>query len=615
MPPINRTLQIISIQHELAMNIGLDLKLENMLNTFMQRALHRLSLSSVMMYVFNQKDNSIDTLSSANDFQIHCYPKSENNQQDWLTDQAISYFARQQDSYLHIERQSSQYYFLQVPQFGVLILERRNQPIDEMIMAALLPLLSKLSASCRACQEHQSLIEEIDARKNAEKLLIQQSLLDPLTGLSNRKMFNMNLEAALINSEKSGMLGAIFIIDLDRFKVINDSLGHVIGDEVLRVISQRLLKCIREGDSLARIGGDEFVLLVVGLTPEHTSSMSRAEKVAEKVLTLMAEPIHVEKHVLNISTSIGINLFPVAEDRKLTTEQQSDLLVKNADLAMYKVKHANRNGFCFFSKELQSFSEKRTQIEKQLRTAITENEFEVHYQPLVAVDGQVLGVEALLRWSNLELGHISPVDFIPIAEESGLILEIGAWVIEQVCKFIHSMEVTAQVNAPKYISINVSPRQFVHHNFADNLICILNKYKVDSKRIRVEITEGVAIDNIELTVQKIQRLKEYGVVSMLDDFGSGYSSLSYLHQLPLQTIKIDRSFISNIDTSNNHRVIVDSIIDICEHFSLECVVEGVENSGEFNYLSTKKITAFQGYYFHRPMPEEKLIALLNQHDP
>ena len=611
MQTINRTLQIISIQHELAMNIGLDLQLESMLNAFMQRALNRLSLRAVVMYVFNQNGNPVDTLSGTEEHSFYCYPKTENKMQNWLADQATQFFALQQDTYLHIEQESHQYYFLHVPKFGVLILQRMHQPIDEMVMAALLPLLSKLSASCRACQEHQNLIEEIEARKNAESLLIRQSLLDSLTGLSNRKRFNIDLVKALSNNKNSRMLGAIFIIDLDRFKVINDSLGHGIGDEVLKVIGHRLLKYLSEGETLARTGGDEFVLLVTRLSTQRTSAMSRAQKIAEELSAIIAEPVQVEENLINISSSTGINLFPAEYDGELTTEQQRDLLVKNANLALYKVKHTNRNGFCFFSKELQSLSERKTKIEKQLRTAVVSNEFEVYYQPLVTKDGQILGGEALLRWSNADLGHISPADFIPIAEESGLILEIGSWVIEQVCAFIHLMEVSKQVNTPKYISVNVSPRQFTHHNFADRLISILSKYNVDSKRIRIEITEGVAIDNIDLTVQKIQRLKDHGVVCMLDDFGSGYSSLSYLHQLPLQTIKIDRSFISNIDTSKNHRVIVDSIIDICEHFSLECIVEGVETRGEFDYLATKNITSFQGYYFHRPMPKAQFLTLLN----
>ena len=377
---INRTLQIISIQHELAMNIGLDLQLESMLNIFMQRAINRLSLRSVVMYVFNQNNPYANTLEDTKEHLYYCYPKIENNKQNWLAEQAITFFSQQQDSYLHLEQASHHYYFLQVPQFGVLILERMSQPIDKMIMAALLPLLSKLSISCRSCQEHQSLIEEVEARKNAEQLLVRQSLRDPLTGLANRKMFNINLVNALSSSQRSGMFGAIFIIDLDRFKVINDSIGHGLGDDVLKIVSQRLLKYTREGDMLARIGGNEFVLLAVDLSSQHTSAIKKAQEIAENLSVLIAESIQVEEHSLNISNSTGINIFPVAQDCKLTIEQQSDLLVKNADLAMYKVKHANRNGFCFFSQELQLFSEKRTKIEKQLRTAITKNEFTIYYQ-------------------------------------------------------------------------------------------------------------------------------------------------------------------------------------------------------------------------------------------
>ena len=605
----DHALQLISIQHELAMSIGLDLQLDVMLNAFMQRAQQRLSLGAVMVIDLNQchlTESGKSHLESAS----YCYPQLKAEHKAWLIKQGEAFFSQQHTAHLHIEKQSSHYYFLDLPQFGVLILERKPQPIDEVILVALAPLLVKLAASCRACQEHQNLIKEIEARKRAEALLLSQSLLDPLTGLANRKKLNRNLLNALTDSLSSKMFGAIFIFDLDRFKVINNTLGHSVGDEVIKIVSQRLQACMRAGDTLARIGGDEFVLLVVDLSPDKDIAINKSEKIAEKLSTLITTPIHVEENVFSISNSTGVNLFPTEEDRELTTSQQRDSLIKNADFAMHSVKQAHRNGYSFYNKELQSFSERKTQIEKCLKVAIQNNEFAVHYQPLVAADGTMIGAEALLRWSNTELGRVGPDEFIPVAEESGLILDIGTWVIEQVCKLLRSVTDNDKSNELKYISVNVSPRQFIHHNFADNLLATVNQYNIDSKQIRIEVTEGVVIDNIDLTIQKMQELNKKGMVTMLDDFGSGYSSLSYLHQLPLQSIKIDRSFITDINQLDNNRVIVNSIIDICEHFSLECIVEGVETHGEFEYLATRNITAYQGYYFHKPMPEDKFIDLL-----
>ncbi|MEP1553213.1 MAG: bifunctional diguanylate cyclase/phosphodiesterase [Paraglaciecola sp.] len=604
----DRALQIISIQHELVMNIGLDLKLETMLNTFMQRTLQRLSLSSVMLMDFNQCELT-ETPKTHSDGNLYCYPQLISDYKLTLVEDAKRFYYQEEVAYSCISKQSCHYYFLKVPQFGVLILERYATEIDEVILAALEPLLIKLSASCKACQEHQNLIKEIEARKFAEELLIEQSMLDPLTNLANRKKFNLDLLKTLSSSFTTKNIGAIFLLDLDRFKVINNTLGHAVGDDVIKIVGKRLQECMRQGDTLARIGGDEFVLLVVELSVDYSIAIEKAKKIAKKLAALIAAPINVDGNIFSISASTGISMFPVEMDSVLSARQQVDVIVQNAEKAMNAVKQANRNGYSFYNKQLESSSERKTQIEKYLKTAIQNDEFEVYYQPLVAVDGKVLGAEALIRWSNQSLGRVGPDEFIPIAEESGLILDIGSWVLEQVCQILSSV---ASNDALKYISVNVSPRQFIHHNFADSLLSALNRYCINSRQIRVEVTEGVVIDNIDLTILKMKYLKDKGVVTMLDDFGSGYSSLSYLHQLPLQTIKIDRSFITDIDQTNKNHVIVDSIIDICEHFSLECIVEGVENSDEFAYLATKNITAYQGYYFHRPMPKYDFITLLEQ---
>ncbi|MEP2653436.1 MAG: bifunctional diguanylate cyclase/phosphodiesterase [Paraglaciecola sp.] len=604
----DRALQIISIQYELVMNIGLDQRLENMLSSFMQRTLQRLSLSMVMLVDFNQCELTDDPQGHT-EGTSYCFPQVDAAHGKWLISEAKLFYYRLAGDHYYIGKQLRHSYFLNVPQFGVLILERESTPLDEMILAALKPLLVKLSASCQACQEHQNLIKEVEARKLAETQLIEQSMIDPQSGLANRKKFNLSLLSALSSSINSKEIGAIFIFDLDRFKVINNTLGHEVGDEVINILGQRLQECMRPGDTLARIGGDEFALLVVDLSLDESIAFEKSQKIAKKLGKLISAPIKVGDNVFSISNSTGVNLFPLDVDSSLSMRQQADVIVKNADLAMNSVKQANRNGYNFYNKELQSYSQRKAQIENCLQTAIFNNEFEVYYQPLVAVDGKVLGAEALLRWSNQSLGRVGPDEFIPIAEESGLILDIGAWVLEQVCQILSSI---ASNEALKYISVNVSPRQFIHHNFANDLLGTLNKYGINSRQIRVEVTEGVVIDNIDLTIQKMRYLKDNGVVTMLDDFGSGYSSLSYLHQLPLQTIKIDKSFITDIEKTNRNHVIVDSIIDICEHFSLECIVEGVENCNEFEYLATKNITAYQGYYFHRPMPKYDFIALLEQ---
>lgn len=591
---MNKTLQIISIQHELSMNMGTDLDLHKMLNTFLQRAHNRLSLSSISVF-YNGAEKVVS------------FPMREDQNVQWLRAQILICAEKKQHTHQYLQQKGRHFYLLTVPKFGMLVLERAHQVIDNMILNSLLPLLPKLATSCQACIEHQNLLDEISGRIRAEQSLIAQSLLDPLTGIPNRKSFNLNLSKALEKALKDGKFGAIFFIDLDRFKLINDSLGHGVGDQVLKTIGQRFLTCTREGDTLARVGGDEFVLLALDLSHDRNVATDKAKHIAENLSKLLAKPIEVGGNTLTMSLSTGITLFPLIDHRTMTAEQQSTALVRSADLAMYRVKHSSRNGYSFFSQDLQSHSDKRTQIEKHLHSAIRNDEFEVYYQPLIDNKGQLTGAEALLRWNNKELGFVSPADFIPIAEESGMILEIGNWVLVQVCQLIQSWAERGGASFSGYISVNISPRQFLQQDFIDKTLTTLNTYGVNSEQIRIEITEGVTLGNIDLSVSKMQKLRAFGIYCMLDDFGSGYSSLSYLHRLPLKTIKIDQSFISNIDQSKDHQVIVEAIIDICEHFELECIVEGVEYKGEYQYLSSKKVTAFQGYYFHKPMNEQDFL--------
>jgi diguanylate cyclase (GGDEF)-like protein len=591
---MNKTLQIISIQHELSMNLGSDLDLHKMLNTFLKRAHNRLSLSSISVFYDGAE-------------KVVSFPMRQSQNQEWLRAQVLTGAMQEQHILQYLQHNDCHFYLLHVPHFGMLVLERTHQVIDKMVLNSLLPLLPKLATSCQACIEHQNLLDEIAGRIRAEQSLIAQSLLDPLTEIPNRKLFNVNLSKALKKAVKNGNFGAIFFIDLDRFKLINDSLGHIVGDQVLRTIGQRFLTCTRNGDTLARVGGDEFVLLALNLSHDRNVAADKAKHIAENLSKLIAKPIEIEGNTLTMSISTGITLFPLIDHKAMTTAQQSTALVRSADLAMYRVKHASRNGYSFFSQDLQSHSDKRTQIEKHLHAAIKNDEFEVYYQPLIDLNGQLAGTEALLRWNSQELGFVSPADFIPIAEESGMILEIGNWVLVQVCQLIQSWPERGGAIFPGYISVNISPRQFLQPDFVDKTLATLNTYGVNSEQIRIEITEGVTLGNIDLSVLKMQKLKAYGIHCMLDDFGSGYSSLSYLHKLPLKTIKIDRSFISNIDQSKDHQVIVEAIIDICEHFELECIVEGVEHQGEYQYLSSKKVTAFQGYYFHQPMNKQDFL--------
>lgn len=606
----NRTLQIVSIQHELAMNIGLDLELKKMLVAFLEKAQQRLSLSCA--YVFHESRDQHNAQQFDLQLSFISFPHKDPSLEalKQLEKKVTSYLNEPEGSYQQHTINHLLYYFLPIPLFGVLVLERKHKAIDNMILAAISPLLDRLGISCQACIEHQNLICEIQTRKAIEEQMEQQSLLDSLTKLPNRKMFIINVEKALANARRNARSGAVICINIDRFKTINNSLGHMMGDQVLKALSSRLLGVARKGDSLARIAGDEFMLLVTDLPQVESAAMTQVSTVIDKVINLASLSFDLDDNNLRLSLSMGITLFSNNKELSLAPEQESSLLMHNANSAMYRIKGHSRNGYCFFNKELQKQSDKRIQIEKNLKTAISAHEFELHYQPLVQKSGEIIGIEALLRWNNPELQSVGPDEFIPIAEESGLILEIGKWVIDEACRFIVELVKSGNGGALKYISINVSPKQFSQTCFVEETLAALEKYQVEPQWIRIEITEGMVIDDISSTIEKMDRLKEHGLYCMLDDFGSGYSSLSYLHQLPLKAVKIDRYFITDIDTNSKNQIIVDSIIDISENFSLDCIVEGLEREEEYQYLRDKNISAIQGYFFYKPMPGDRLLAIL-----
>lgn len=606
----NRTLQIVSIQHELAMNIGLDLELKKMLVAFLEKAQQRLSLSCAYVFYESREQH----YSQQFDLQLSfiSFPHKDNSLEllAHLEKKVARYLDEPEGSYQQQSINDLLYYFFPIPLFGVLVLERKHKAIDSMILSAISPLLNRLGISCQACIEHQNLIFEIQARKDIEEQMEKQSLLDSLTKLPNRAMFSINVEKALANARRNAKSGAVICINIDRFKTINNSLGHLMGDRVLKALSSRLLEVVRQGDSLARIAGDEFMLLVTDLPQVESIAMTQVSAVIDKVTHLASLSFDLDENDLRLSLSMGIALFSNNKETSLVSNQESSLLMHNANSAMYRIKGYSRNGYCFFNKELQKQSDKRVQIEKNLKTAISGHEFELYYQPLVQKNGIIIAVEALLRWNNPELNSVGPDEFIPIAEESGLILEIGKWVIDEACRFIVELVASGNDAVLKYISINVSPKQFSQSCFVEETLAALAKYQVNPQWIRIEITEGMVIDDIASTIDKMDKLKEHGLYCMLDDFGTGYSSLSYLHQLPLKAVKIDRCFITDIDSNRKNQIIVDSIIDISENFSLDCIVEGLEREQEYRYLTNKNISAIQGYFFYKPMPGERLVEIL-----
>lgn len=445
-------------------------------------------------------------------------------------------------------------------------------------------------------------IKDISQRKEAEAQIRQLAFFDPLTNLPNRRLLMDRLTRALISSERNQCSGAVFFIDLDHFKILNDTLGHEKGDELLKQVGARLLKCVRETDTVARLGGDEFVLMLEGLDDESSAAAADARLVGRKIMTDLGETYRLGNLDYHSTPSIGVTLF-------LGADVPIEELLKQADVAMYQAKAAGRNTLQFFDPAMQSAINDRATLENDLRLGLEGDQFTLFYQPQVNAMGQICGAEALIRWNHPERGLVSPAHFIPLAEETGLILPIGASVMRQAC-----LQLVAWAKCPAYahlsIAVNVSARQFREKDFAQTVLSLIEETGANPTHLKLELTESMLVSNLDDVITKMKRLRQRGLQFSLDDFGTGYSSLSYLKQLPLSQLKIDQSFVRDISTDPNDALIAKTIITLGHSLGLKVIAEGVETELQRNYLAQHGCVDFQGYLFSRPLPVEDFEKLL-----
>lgn len=439
---------------------------------------------------------------------------------------------------------------------------------------------------------------DITERKNKEKEVEYQAQHDSLTNLPNRILFHKRLLLTLDEAKGNESQVAVMFLDLDGFKNINDSLGHSIGDHLLQLVAKRLNNCIRHGDTIARMGGDEFTVILPKVT-----SKNDVQVVAHRMIESLKEPFKIDQHELHITTSIGISIYPV-------DGENAEMIIKNADTAMYYAKENGKNHYQIYIPEMSVISLERLKIESNLRKALLNNEFYLHYQPKIDSDkGLITGLEALLRWNNPSLGIVPPDKFIPIAEENGLILEIGEWVLREACRQLQTWHEKGYRTLR--VAVNVSIRQITDINFKEQVDSILEEVGMEAKWLELEITESTLMKNPKEVIDILDALKEKGIQISIDDFGTGYSSLNYLKRFPVHTLKIDRSFIKELSTSQDDQSIIKSIVAMAHNLNLKVIAEGVETEEQFIFLRAIGCNEIQGYFISKPEPVEQIQIFLS----
>ena len=466
---------------------------------------------------------------------------------------------------------------------------------------AMVPFLYYLASVLREAEKELSerslqMSSILGHHKEAKQDLAQVTNFDVLTGLPNRFLFLDRLGHAISRSARSNRMVAVMLLDIDNFKTINDTLGHTHGDLLLQDIADRLRRCVLEDDTLARIGGDEFSMVLEGV-----SEIEEIAMIAQKIVDIFSLPFTPSSQEIYVTPSMGITIYPM-------DGHDSDTLLKNADAAMYSAKEYGRNHFRFYTTDMNALAIERFAMEGALRRAMEREEFALHYQPQVDIkSGQVIGVEALLRWNHPERGLVPPGEFIPLLEENNLIIPVGEWVLRTACAQSRAWQDAGL--PPLRMAVNLSARQFRQDNLVEMIDSILRETGISPKLLELELTEGLLMENTSETSMILEQLKSRGVQVAIDDFGTGYSSLSYLKRFPIDRLKIDRSFVRDIITDSNDAAIAVAVISLGRSLGLSVIAEGVETPDQLEFLGVQKCDEYQGYHFSRPVPPEEIVRL------
>ena len=603
------TYKYISLQHELGMAIGLDLNLNNMLQQFTKVAIRLLGLTSVNVYFLqDDKNHIVLTHAADNTAMKHFLSVPERNSGkavyklpaiDLETTSGECVFAAVFDA-----KENEHIYYYSLGKFGWIAFHRYENSIKDNFLKLLLPIINRLTISCQASIEHEHLLHAIQSRTEVEQAIRFNAFHDDLTSLPNRHMLMENLAKDLAHCKRHKLLGAILFLDLNRFKAINDTLGHAVGDQLLIKVGDILKQITRKEDTVARLSGDEFVIQLCNVKAGTDNGKDAVKTVLDKIHKAFSEALQVGDHTLYVTPSIGAIVYPL-------NDQTADQILHHADIAMYQAKTQGPNSSRFYNSTLSSGYQMRLELEKELQSAIeTMQQFQLYYQPQFNSWGECVGAEALLRWNNQDRGFVSPAIFIPIAEKTGMMLKLGNWVIEQACRDLAILDKQGFPAAFEKCSVNVSATQFGQEKFTSNLLATLTVHNIRPGLFGIELTESTLIKNIEDTITIIDELKEAGIDTTIDDFGTGYSSLAYLTRFSIKTLKIDQLFVRNIDTSSANRAVVDTIMVLGTNLKLSIIAEGIETEAELKCMHEFNCQFYQGYYFSQPLPFKELQLML-----
>ena len=600
------TLELVSIQYEITHSLNASMDIKALCRRYMETCIRRLSVKAVHLYI--PKEHAEDLFEQSEISYKQWGRFSMPSRHSCLPEQVpeikrfVDNLIKQPPPENKIVTQQfiyrqTYYHTFTLRDRAVLVIERADSALPSQIINALIPAVRDLFYVCSSSLQHAQVVNEVERRKQAEYQLKFLAFHDELTGLPNRVSIINTLNQELKVCKANLSSGALIYIDLDGFRDINDSLGHRIGDLLLRKVSERLSDCCEQEQVLSRISSDEFVIFC----PSSTYSNALIDKMLKKVSFCFEPPFIIGSRSMEISASIGVTRFSHQSSSAYSIFMQSDL-------AMSKAKRNSGVSIEFYQSEMELEAKRRFKLDTDMRKALNHNEFSLFIQPQVDQHGVITGGEALIRWQHPELGFISPLEFIGIAEKTGFIVPLGEWVIKQACQYLEVLQQRVETQHLK-IAVNLSTKQFYQSDFIDNVSRIVENATVPSTHVELELTESVMLEDTDLAVSKINHLKSLGFEISIDDFGTGYSSLSYLKHLPINTIKIDRSFVTHIEQHEDNQAIVEAIMLMARRFKLGLIAEGVERLEEVISLKEMGCDAFQGYYFYKPMPFDEFLHL------